>query len=91
MMDAQEFNEARQAFGMGRREFARLLGYTGSDRNNWITVKRYENGERDIPPTIERLVRLLVWHRSDFGYLPDLTRGGERVAMVMPGEFVDAR
>lgn len=85
-MDAREFNEARQNFGLGRREFGALLGYTGDQRNIWITVKRYENGERAVPPTIERLVRLLVWYKSDFGYLPDLDNG-QREPMTMPQEF----
>lgn len=86
-MKPQEFAEARSAFGMGRKDFADLLGYTGSARNNWVTIKRYENGERDIPPTIERLVRMLMWFKSDFGYLPDLDRG-ERVPMTFP-EFTE--
>ena len=74
-MIPQEFNEARQNFGLGRREFGYLLGYTGEPRNIWMTVKRYEIGEREIPPTIERLIRLLVWFKADYGYLPDLDNG----------------
>lgn len=85
-MSPAEFSEARENFGLGRREFGRLLGYTGEPRNIWITVKRYEEGAREVPPTIERLVRLLVWYKSDFGYLPDLDNGG-RAPMAMPQEF----
>lgn len=85
-MMASEFSEARANFGLGRREFGKLLGYTGEPRNIWITVKRYEQGERAIPPTVERLVRLLVWHKADLGYLPDLEMPG-RVPMVIPQEF----
>lgn len=87
-MKPEEFAEARQSFGLGRREFGRLLGYHGESRNVYMTVKRYEVGTRVIPPTIERLVRLLVWYKSDFGYLPDLDRG-RREPMEMPA-FDDA-
>ena len=61
----------RHAFGLGRREFAVLLGYTGEPRNNWVMIKRYESGKRDIPPTIERLVKLLRWYHHTTGETPD--------------------
>ena len=35
---------------------------------------------------IERLVRLLVWYKADYGYLPDLDNG-ERAPAAMPAEF----
>lgn len=88
-MKPQELADVRTSFGMGRKQFAMLLGYTGEARNMWITIKRYEKGERKIPPMLERLVRLLVWHKSDFGYLPDLDREGARVPLEMPSEFVE--
>lgn len=88
-MTPEEFTEARQSFGLGRRDFGRLLGYGGDPRNIWLVVKRYETGEREISPTIERLVRLLVWYKSDFGYLPDLDNG-RREPMEMPTEFDSA-
>lgn len=73
---------------MGRRQFAVLLGYTGTSRTNWLVVKRYEIGEREIPPTIERLIRMLVWFQSDFGYLPDFDSDG-REPMILPDAFQD--
>jgi hypothetical protein len=87
-MTPQEFHDARENFGLGRREFGRLLGYTGDGRNIWLTVQRYEMGKKVIPPTIDRLVRLLVWYKADFGYLPDLD-GGRREPMEMPAEFAE--
>lgn len=89
-MTPLEFNDARKSFGLGRREFGYLLGYTGESRNIWVTVKRYETGERDIPPTIDRMVRLLVWFKADYGYLPDLDNG-RREPMVMPEVFSDGQ
>lgn len=90
-MTPQEFTAARQNFGMARKEFGVLLGYTGDLRNVYMTVKRYElgpdvHGGRAIPPTIERLVRLLVWFKDDYGYLPDLDNG-RREPMEMPEVF----
>ena len=87
-MTPMEFSEIRKSFGMGRKEFGDLLGYTGHGRNIWITIKRYETGERDIPPMVERVVLLLSWFKSDFGYLPDLGRG-ERAPLELPAEFVE--
>ena len=70
-MTGAELILIRHAFGLGRREFAVLLGYTGEPRNSWITIKRYETGDREIPPTIERLVKLLRWYHHTTGATPD--------------------
>ena len=87
-MTPQEFNDARRNFGLGRREFGRLLGYGGKDKHIWMTIKRYETGEREISPMVERLVRLLVWYKSDYGYLPDLDNA-RREPMELPVEFAE--
>lgn len=78
--------EARLALGMKRLEFGHLLGMTGENRNIYSTIKRYEEERRGISPMVERLVLMLLWHKSDFGYLPDLDRG-ERVPAAIPAEF----
>ena len=88
-MSPKELADARKSFGMGRKAFGAFLGFGGDSRNIWITIKRYELGERQIPLPVQRLVRLLVWHKSDFGYLPDLDREGERVPLDTSGEFVE--
>ena len=77
-MLGQALLDARLALGMKRLEFGFLLGMTGERRNIYSTIKRYEEGRRDISPMVERLPLMLLWHKSDFGYLPDLDRG-ERV------------
>jgi len=85
-MTGAEMIEARLALGMGRREFAELLGYTGDPQNYYKTVERYETGRREIPPTIARLVLMLVWFKSDFGYVPNLD-AGERLPAEQPEIF----
>ena len=86
-MKPRDLAEARVSFGLSLKQFAKLiLGYTGEDRNNWITMKRYESGQKPIPAYISRLVLMLLWFKSDFGYLPDLERG-ERVPLEMPEGF----
>lgn len=50
---------------MDRLQFARLLGYTGTDRNSVMRVRRLENGITQVPLYIARLVWLVtVWVRS---------------------------
>lgn len=85
-MPGYRMRDLRIIFGMSRVEFGQLLGFTGENRNIYSTVKRYEEGRRDISPTVERLVLMLGWFKEDFGYLPDLDRG-ERVPEKMPAEF----
>ena len=70
-MTGDDLTSVRHSFGLGRREFAALLGYTGKPANNWVTIKRYETGEREIPPTIERLVILLRWYQRKTATLPN--------------------
>lgn len=77
--------EARLMLRMKRLEFGHLLGMTGESRNIYSTIKRYEDGRRDISPMVERLVLMLLWHKSDFGYLPDLDHG-ERLPTKVPAE-----
>jgi len=81
-MDAKKLNAARHEFGLGRRDFGRLIGYSGNPNHIWVSVKRMETGERAIPENIARLVQLLVWFKEDHGHLPDLdagTRGPLRI------------
>lgn len=85
-MTPEEFKEARQAFGLPKKDFGLLLGYSGDLRNIYQTVNRYEMGIRPIPEMVERLVRMLVWFKADHGYLPDLDNG-RREPMMMPEEF----
>lgn len=75
--------EARLELGMKRLEFGHLLGMSGDNRNIYSTIKRYEDGRRGISPMAERLVLMLLKHKADFGYIPDLDSGEPKI----PAEF----
>lgn len=85
-MTPQELSDARQNFGMAKKDFGLLLGYTGDLDNIYETINRMEKGKRPISPMVERLVTLLVWFKADYGYLPDLDNG-RREPMEMPEVF----
>jgi transcriptional regulator with XRE-family HTH domain len=85
-MSGRKLHDARMAFGMKRIEFGQMLGMTGENKNIYATIRRYEEGLREISPMVERLVKMLLWHKEDFGYLPDLD-GEDRVPTKMPEDF----
>jgi len=51
---AAEFRFLRQYLGQSSMDFAKTLGVTPE------TLSRWENSKRDIPPVVDRVVRLLV-------------------------------
>ena len=62
-MTPQQLQSIREHMGLTRRSFARILGYSGSDEQNWYAVSRMERGieknGRAISPMCERLVLLV--------------------------------
>jgi transcriptional regulator with XRE-family HTH domain len=57
-MNGLEMKAIRERLGMTREQFARAIGYTGTDRNNVTRVRKYEHGAVQIPLYIARLVWL---------------------------------
>ncbi len=69
-MTGSQMREIRRELRMDRLAFARLIGYTGTDRNDALRVKRHENGKQ-IPLYLARLLWLItVWTRRT-GELPE--------------------
>jgi transcriptional regulator with XRE-family HTH domain len=58
-MDGKKMRTIRSSQGMTRVEFGHALGYSGDDHNIDRTVKRYEQGEKEIPPWIATVARVL--------------------------------
>lgn len=54
---------------MDRLQFARVIGYTGTDRNDIMRVRRHENGQQ-VPLYLARSIWMLAaWVRRT-GMLP---------------------
>jgi hypothetical protein len=63
--------EIRRRFRMERVDFAKLIGYTGTDRNNELRVKRLENAGDPVPLYIARLLWLIgLWARGHNNEIP---------------------
>ena len=62
-MTGAEFRAIRQKLGLTLNEWALALGYGRGNRNTrQVTVRKYEAGEREIPPWIERLTLMYQRH-----------------------------
>ena len=86
-MKSMDLKKLRQRLGLDRLQFARLIGYTGTDRNDMTRVRKYEN---TIPPPLHiarfawlmegyviehgRLPRFPDWDGYDVEYGPDQQR-----------------
>lgn len=69
-MTGSELREVRRRLRLERLAMARLIGYTGTDRNDTMRIKRLENSSDPVPLYIARLVWLIeVWSRR-YGTLP---------------------
>lgn len=51
-MTGEEFRAIRLDRGESEIEFARALGYSGTDKTVHRLIRRIERGEKDITPTI---------------------------------------
>jgi transcriptional regulator with XRE-family HTH domain len=70
-MQPRELKELRQQLGLDRLQFARLIGYTGTDRNDEMRIREFERGKRQVPLHIARFADLIHrWHLM-FKGLPD--------------------
>ncbi len=58
-MTPEQFKDARQALGLSQKGMADLLGVSG-DR----TIRKWEEGERDISAPVAILVRIILKFRD---------------------------
>lgn len=61
-MTAAEFKEIRHKLGLSLTEMGRAIGYKGNPNTLKTQIHEYENGKRDIPPWIARLVAMYGKH-----------------------------
>jgi len=59
-MTGAELADIRRSLGLSTNQMGRALGYHGP--NMHVTVRRYERGERPVPPTIARLAEMFKMH-----------------------------
>lgn len=57
---------AREISGMSGPDFARVLGYSGSDVTRANRISDFERGRREPPPAVLQLCRVIC----DLGYVP---------------------
>jgi transcriptional regulator with XRE-family HTH domain len=48
--------------GLSTTELGAALGYEGSANTRSVTIRKYENGDRRIPPWIARLMLMFARH-----------------------------
>lgn len=60
-MTGEEFRKIRESLGFSYFVWGLALGYRGNRSTIHRTIKRYENGEREISPVLARLVMMYNW------------------------------
>lgn len=55
MMTGDEFRSIRQGLGLSLRKMGKALGYESNANTMSVQIRRYESGNRPIPPWIARL------------------------------------
>jgi len=61
-MTGGDLKSLRQAYGLSACGMGRLLGYSGSNRNVGVHVRRLERGARPIPPAVARLAFMFGYY-----------------------------
>jgi putative zinc finger/helix-turn-helix YgiT family protein len=77
---AMEFRFLRQFLGHSSKDFAKTLGVTPE------TLSRWEHAGRDIPPVVDRIVRLLVVNTP-----PRTDYSADMLAKIRPAPLKHAR
>ena len=68
-MQSAELKQLRQHLGLDRLQFARLIGYTGTDRNDEMRIRKYETTVQP-PLHIARFAWLIDRFRDLSGCMP---------------------
>lgn len=72
-MQPHELKELRRRMGLDRLQFARLIGFTGTDRNDVTRIRQYEgtgNSSKQVPLYIARFAWLIEDFKQHHGCLP---------------------
>lgn len=69
-MTPRQFAAIRKRLGLSLYAMGQALGYEGNRNTVQVAVKRYENGDRELPPWIARLAEMYDAHGVPEKYLP---------------------
>lgn len=70
-MTGAEMKFHRKRLGLSTTKLGRAFGYVGTDTSVSGTIRKYESGQRPIPPWLARLLRMY----AKFGLPPDVLLG----------------
>jgi len=76
---AEDFQKCRDASGLGKVEYGRLLGYQGSIETVRRLIRSFEDGTKTPPTYIQRLVIMLWRHGIPDEFLTDHARETRRL------------
>lgn len=54
-----DMKRIRHQLGLSTLELGRVMGYDGADNTVSVTIRRYESGQRPLPPWLGRLLLML--------------------------------
>ncbi|QYO75673.1 helix-turn-helix domain-containing protein [Devosia salina] len=57
-----DMKRIRHELELSTLELARVIGYVGADSTVAVTIRRYESGQRPIPPWLARLMLMFERH-----------------------------
>lgn len=61
-MTGDEMKAHRKNLGLSTTKLGRAFGYVGTDVSVSGTIRKYESGQRPIPPWLSRLLRMYARH-----------------------------
>lgn len=61
-MSGSELKTIRNRLGLSAIQLGRAFGYVGGDNTVSVTIRRYESGERPLPPWLARLAVMFDRH-----------------------------
>ncbi len=62
VVNGEDMKRIRHQVGLSTLELGRVFGYPGADNTVSFTIRRYESGQRPLPPWLGRFMLLLERH-----------------------------
>ena len=62
LVTGEDMKRIRHQLGLSTLELGRIFGYAGAETTVSVTIRRYESGQRPLPPWLGRFMLLLERH-----------------------------